>query len=66
MLPLGFLTADFLLEHGLIDLVTPRANLRPSLGSLFDLYHGARPVKRTARRRRADVVEAPVGTADGD
>jgi acetyl-CoA carboxylase carboxyl transferase subunit beta len=65
-LPPGFQTAEFLLEHGLIDLVTPRANLRPSLGSLFDLYHGARPVKRTARRRRADVVEAPVGTADGD
>jgi acetyl-CoA carboxylase carboxyl transferase subunit beta len=65
-LPPGFQTAEFLLEHGLIDLVTPRASLCSTLGSLFDLYHGARPARRTARRRRADAAEVSAGTADGE
>ncbi|MBB2910425.1 acetyl-CoA carboxylase carboxyl transferase subunit beta [Streptosporangium becharense] len=34
-LPPGFQSAEFLLEHGLIDLVRPRAELRPTLGRLL-------------------------------
>ena len=35
-LPEGFQTADFMLEHGLIDRIIPRANLRHELALLLD------------------------------
>jgi acetyl-CoA carboxylase carboxyl transferase subunit beta len=37
-LPEGFQTAEFLLDHGMIDLIVPRADLRPTLVTLLDLY----------------------------
>ncbi|HEU4328580.1 MAG TPA: acetyl-CoA carboxylase carboxyltransferase subunit beta, partial [Roseiflexaceae bacterium] len=37
-LPPDFQTAEFLLEHGMVDLVTPRAELRPTLARLLRLY----------------------------
>ena len=40
-LPADFQTAEFLLEHGMIDLVTPRAELRALLSRIVSLY---RPV----------------------
>jgi acetyl-CoA carboxylase carboxyl transferase subunit beta len=40
-LPEGVQTAEFLLDHGMVDLVEPRENLRQVLGKLLDL-HGAR------------------------
>ncbi len=36
-LPEGFQTAEFLLEHGLIDAIVPRQELRPTLGRLLRL-----------------------------
>jgi acetyl-CoA carboxylase carboxyl transferase beta subunit len=36
-LPEGFQTAEFLLEHGLIDAIVPRSDLRPTLGRLLRL-----------------------------
>ena len=36
-LPEGFQTAEFLLEHGLIDAIVPRGDLRPTLGRLLRL-----------------------------
>ncbi len=36
-LPEGFQTAEFLLEHGFVDLVTPRAELRSTLARLLRL-----------------------------
>ncbi len=36
-LPDGFQTAEFLLEHGFVDLVTPRAELRATLARLLRL-----------------------------
>jgi acetyl-CoA carboxylase carboxyl transferase subunit beta len=36
-LPEGFQTAEFLLEHGFVDLVTPRAELRGTLARLLRL-----------------------------
>ena len=36
-LPKGFQTAEFLLERGFIDRITPRAHLRDELAHLFDL-----------------------------
>ena len=40
-LPEGFQTAEFLLEHGMIDMIVPRPELRPTLGTL--LRHYSRP-----------------------
>jgi acetyl-CoA carboxylase carboxyl transferase subunit beta len=40
-LPDGFQTAEFLLAHGMIDLIVPRADLRPTLVRLLDLYAGS-------------------------
>src|SRR5438309_1023676 len=36
-LPEGFQTAEFLLEHGLIDAIVPRGDLRSTLGRLLRL-----------------------------
>ncbi len=37
-LPPNFQTAEFMLEHGMVDMVTPRAELRAVLGRLLRLY----------------------------
>lgn len=37
-LPVEFQTAEFLLEHGMIDMVTPRAELRSMLARIVGLY----------------------------
>jgi acetyl-CoA carboxylase carboxyl transferase subunit beta len=58
-LPPGFQTAEFLLDHGLIDQVVPRGNLVATLETLLELYAGVRPSRRTTRRRQAES-----GTAD--
>jgi len=59
-LPEGFQTAEFLLEHGLIDQIVPRNELRNRLISLFDLLAPAakpKPSKtvkpKTAKSRAA-------------
>lgn len=39
-LPEGFQTAEFLLQHGLIDLVVHRQDLVSTLGTLLDIYGG--------------------------
>jgi acetyl-CoA carboxylase carboxyl transferase subunit beta len=39
-LPPGFQTAEFLLQHGMIDGAVPRRELRPTLTRLFRLYRG--------------------------
>jgi acetyl-CoA carboxylase carboxyl transferase subunit beta len=41
-LPEGFQTAEFLLEHGLIDKVVPRSDLVNMLVTIIDLYQDAR------------------------
>jgi len=67
-LPPGFQTAEFLLEHGMIDQVTPRHSLLRTLSALLDLYAGARPGRRP-RRRRVDALETEVvatGAVDGE
>lgn len=38
-LPSEFQTAEFMLEHGLIDMVVPRTELRALLGRLLQFYH---------------------------
>ncbi len=40
-LPPGFQTAEFLLEHGMIDMVIHRRELKATIGRLLRLYQGA-------------------------
>jgi acetyl-CoA carboxylase carboxyl transferase subunit beta len=35
-LPEGFQRAEYLHEHGMVDMVVPRSDLRPMLGKLLD------------------------------
>jgi acetyl-CoA carboxylase carboxyl transferase subunit beta len=39
-LPEGFQTAEFLLEHGMIDMIVPRSELRATIGTLLSHYCG--------------------------
>src|SRR5437763_2017497 len=39
-LPAGFQRAEFVLEHGMVDLIVPRAELRATLARLLDLLAG--------------------------
>jgi acetyl-CoA carboxylase carboxyl transferase subunit beta len=52
--PPGFQRAEFLLVHGMVDLVVPRAQLRPTLVRLLDLLIGPAfvPARRRSRPRR--------------
>ncbi len=45
-LPEGFQTSEFLLEHGMIDLIVERADLRRTIANLLDHYARARQVDR--------------------
>src|SRR3954471_16885147 len=47
-LPAGFQTAEFLLDHGLVDRVESRAELRPLLMRLFALHLSSTPVDRAS------------------
>ena len=40
-LPAGFQTAEFVLEHGMIDMVVHRRELKSTIGKLLRLYVGA-------------------------
>ncbi|MBT5107987.1 MAG: acetyl-CoA carboxylase carboxyltransferase subunit beta [Rhodospirillaceae bacterium] len=42
-LPEGFQRAEYLLEHGMIDMVTPRADLKQTLSCVFDLLCNPMP-----------------------
>jgi acetyl-CoA carboxylase carboxyl transferase beta subunit len=52
-LPPGFQRAEFLREHGMIDLIVPRGELRATLGRLLDLLGGPAVTPRRRRLRRA-------------
>jgi acetyl-CoA carboxylase carboxyl transferase subunit beta len=42
-LPKEFQTAEFMLQHGTIDRITPRPELKETLATLIDLYAGTSP-----------------------
>src|SRR6202022_2244279 len=68
-LPDGFQTAEFLLAHGMIDLVVPRPELPAVLRQLLDLYNpsGAAPDLRLQRQVETAAPAPPVtrGPAKG-
>jgi acetyl-CoA carboxylase carboxyl transferase subunit beta len=42
-LPDGFQRAEYLLEHGMVDMVVPRAKLRETMVRLLDLLYRKQP-----------------------
>jgi acetyl-CoA carboxylase carboxyl transferase alpha subunit/acetyl-CoA carboxylase carboxyl transferase beta subunit len=68
-LPDGFQTAGFLLEHGMLDLVEPRENLRRTIRNLLDFHARAEAVKGGSGPPAAERLpeadgKAPVREAD--
>ena len=61
-LPEGFQTAEFLLAHGFVDAVVPRAELRGTLGRLLRLLPAARAADALAEDERP---WGPIGTLSG-
>jgi acetyl-CoA carboxylase carboxyl transferase subunit beta len=39
-LPEGFQTSEFLVEHGMVDLITPRAEMKPAIGRFLKIFRG--------------------------
>jgi len=56
-LPEGFQRAEYLLEHGMIDQVVPRAELRATLGRIIALLRDPHP--------SAETVMAPAAAEPG-
>jgi len=49
-LPAGFQSSEFLLEHGMVDMVVPRAQMKKTLVGLFDFFSGLeRPIEEKPR-----------------
>jgi acetyl-CoA carboxylase carboxyl transferase subunit beta len=44
-LPKGFQRSEYLLEHGMVDMVVHRHNLRPTIGSLVGLFTKSEPIE---------------------
>ena len=40
-LPEGFQRAEFLVEHGMVDLITPRAEMKPTIGRFLRFFRNA-------------------------
>jgi acetyl-CoA carboxylase carboxyl transferase subunit beta len=60
-LPDGFQTADFLSEHGMLDIVAPRENLRRSIRNLLALHAGAATAREAAAEQRARLLPSVEG-----
>jgi acetyl-CoA carboxylase carboxyl transferase subunit beta len=39
-LPEGFQRAEFLVEHGMVDVITPRAEMKPTIGRFLHMFTG--------------------------
>jgi acetyl-CoA carboxylase carboxyl transferase subunit beta len=63
-LPEGFQTAEFLLAHGLLDLIVPRRELRGTLATLLRLYGGV-PRESAELGLRQERTVAGVGAEHG-
>jgi acyl-CoA carboxylase subunit beta len=62
-LPAGFQTAEFLLDHGMLDLVEPRENLRRTIRNLLDLHAAAEAACGEARADRTRRLPSHDGVA---
>ncbi len=64
-LPEGFQKAEYLLQHGMVDMVVPRAELRETLIRLIDLLRAPRPKAEPETLLRLDAKPA-MAPADAD
>ena len=39
-LPEGFQTSEFLVEHGMVDMITPRGEMKPTIGRFLRMFRG--------------------------
>ncbi len=62
-LPSGFQTAEFLLEHGMLDLVEPRENIRRTIRNLLELHASAEAARGEDGGRRARQLPSIDGAA---
>jgi acetyl-CoA carboxylase carboxyl transferase beta subunit/acetyl-CoA carboxylase carboxyl transferase alpha subunit len=60
-LPEGFQTAGFLMEHGMLDLVEPRENLRRTIRNLLDLHGRVEEARAADRGSLAPRLPEPEG-----
>lgn len=60
-LPDGFQRSEFLLEHGAIDMIVDRREMRPTIASILDLLMPA-----TGSEKAPDTVHLPSGTETED
>jgi acetyl-CoA carboxylase carboxyl transferase subunit beta len=54
-LPEGFQTAEYLRDHGMVDLVVPRGELRAQLSTIINLL----TIKKAGQAREEEVARAP-------
>jgi acetyl-CoA carboxylase carboxyl transferase subunit beta len=57
-LPEGFQRAEYLRDHGMVDMVVPRHKLREKLGNLIDLLRNRGPAGEVVQLYRRDQAEA--------
>jgi len=62
-LPEGFQSAEFLLDHGFVDAVVPRSELRATLGRLLRLLPV--PVAADEAAEEPERAWGPIGTLSG-
>lgn len=60
-LPEGFQTAEYLLEHGMVDMVVPRQELRPTIARLLRLFTKA-PLPAASESSSDDSVDISADT----
>lgn len=67
-LPKGFQRSEYLYEHGIVDMVVHRHNLRPTIGSLLGILTKAPAVESAyaASAANQNTVPAIIGNEDGD
>lgn len=66
-LPEGFQTAEFLIEHGMLDLVEPREGLKRAIGNLLELHaqaEEARAAERASLPQRLPDADGPAPLTD--
>lgn len=63
VLPDGFQTSEYLLDHGMVDMVVPRAELKQTIGTLVDLIMNKKasgeviPLNKEAVAEQLDIPE---------
>jgi acyl-CoA carboxylase subunit beta len=65
-LPEGFQTAEFLLDHGMLDMVVTRENMRRTIRNLLEMHAGAEATRNGSRADRLPSVDGAPPVADPD